>query len=73
MKYQLTALLASDPENKTSLMKQYEGLTKYSDKLTFALHRKLDKAGNFMTATETHSSAFARKTGFGGWLDGGFH
>ena len=57
VKHQLKALVASDPENNTPLMKHCEGLTKHSDKLRFALPLKLDRAGNFITDAETQSIA----------------
>ena len=53
VKYQLNALAAIDPERTTPLMKHYEGLTKYSDKLKFALQLSLDRTGSFMTDIET--------------------
>ena len=62
--------MASDTEKNAPLMKRYEGLTKHSDKLKFALQLKLDKTGNFMTASETHSAASVDKTGFEvGWME----
>ena len=57
VKYQLKALVASDPEQNNSRLQHYEGLRNNADKLNFALHVKLDKTGNFMTDTSTHSSA----------------
>ena len=56
--------MASDPDQNTPLTKRYEGLTKYNGKLKFALQLKLDMTGNFMTATETRSSASVENTGF---------
>ena len=47
VKYQLKALVASDPEKNTPLMKHYEGLAKHSDKLRFALQLKLDRIFQF--------------------------
>ena len=40
-KYMLNALVASDPEKYTPLMQHDQGLTKYSDKLKFALQLNL--------------------------------
>ena len=37
VKNQVNALVASDPEHNTPLMKRYDGLTKTSDNLKFAL------------------------------------
>ena len=51
VKYQTQALVASDPENNPPLLKHYAGLTKYSDKLKFALQRKIGRTDNFMTAS----------------------
>ena len=56
-KYQMKALVASGPEKTIPLMQHYEGFTRYTDKLKFALQLKLDTTGNFMTASETHASA----------------
>ena len=57
VKDHLKALVASDPEKNTHLLNHYEGLTKYYDKLKFALQLKFDRDGSFMTASETHSTA----------------
>ena len=45
----------------TPFMKHYEGLSKHSDKLKFALQLKLDRISSFMTASETHSIASVEK------------
>ena len=44
-------------------MNHYEGITRNNDKLKFALQLKLDKTGNIMIDSETHSSAPVEKTG----------
>ena len=46
VKYQLNALVAIDPEKNTPLMQHYEGLTKHSDNIKFALQLQLDKTGS---------------------------
>ena len=66
----MKASVAIDPEKNTSLLKHYEGWNKYSDKLKYALHLKLIKTGNFMTDSETRSSACVERSGFdSGWMD----
>ena len=40
----------------TLIMKHDEGLSRYSDKLKFALQLNLDRAISFMSASETHAS-----------------
>ena len=47
VKYHLKAWVAGDPKKNTSLLKHYEGLQKYFDKLEFALQLKLDRACSF--------------------------
>ena len=70
VKYHLNALMARAPEKNTYRLKHNEGLTKYSDKLKSALQLQMDKIGNFMTDSATHSSASVEKSGFEeGWME----
>ena len=51
-------------------MDHYESLNGYSAKPNFALQLKLDRDGNFTTATEVRNTASMGKSGFGdGWLE----
>ena len=71
VKDHLKALVAADPKKNNHLSEHYEELRKYSDQLHFALQLKLDMSGSFMTASETHASAFVDKSGFeDGWIEG---
>jgi hypothetical protein len=63
------ALMASDPNNNKHLFEHYEGPSKYSDKLNFALQLRPDRFVIFMTATEAHCNACVDKSGFeNGWM-----
>ena len=64
VKDHLKRLVAQDPVKNNKLLGHYESLQGYSAKLNFALQLKLDRDGNFMTATAVHSAAYMDKSGF---------
>ena len=70
IKDHLKRLVAQDPVKNKKLLDRDESLKGYSAKQNFALQLKVDKGGNFMTATEVHSTASMDKSGFkDGWLE----